>query len=180
MIAALLALVALVAGCGSNDEQNSYVDDVNAIQNQLVADVTDATSGTAPNGPDAAASVAGDLQQVFADTADELDAVAPPSEVADLHQQLVDTVRKVADQISEAEKAFTNGNARQASQAAVVLESATTQAQTDLNTIINEINSGLGSSARGPHAGRSGGGATGSGCARGPRRPGRRTSTGIW
>ena len=144
-VAALLGAVAVVAGCGSNDEQNSYVDDVNAIQTELVSDVTDATSGAAATGPDGAAIVAGDLRQVFTETADQLDAVAPPSEVAELHQQLVDSVRKVADQISQAEKAFSNGNAQQASQAAVALQSATTEAQTDLNTIITEINSELGS-----------------------------------
>lgn len=138
-VVAATATALLGAGCG-NGEQNDYVDQINALQNQLVDQVTEVVSGDPPTNPRQAANVAGDLSQVFADGADEIEAVDPPEEVADLHQQLVDAIRNISDQIDTAQQAFTSGNAEEASQAAIELQNATGSAQTQLNSLIDQIN----------------------------------------
>ena len=57
------------------------------------------TSGGADQ-PEEAADVAGDRRDVFAAGADDLAAIDPPEEVADLHEQLDDSVRTVAEDIN--------------------------------------------------------------------------------
>jgi hypothetical protein len=139
---AVAAVTAVAAGCG-NEEQNEYVDEVNALQSQLVEEVTEATSGAVPATPRDAAEVAGDLARVFAESADEFEAVTPPEEVAGLHAELVEQIRGIGDQVAAAEEAFTSGDAEEASQAALQLQQAGTEAQTQLNGLIDQINSEL-------------------------------------
>lgn len=142
--AGLLGAASIAAGCGSDTEQaNDYVDQVNTLQVELVDQVNDAVSGTPPADPEAAAEVATDLQGVFETSADDLAAIEPPTDVADLHQQLVGSVSDVGDQIAEAEQAFSSGDPQQAAQAALQLQSATTELQTELNGLIDEINAQL-------------------------------------
>ena len=141
--AALLVAAAIGAGCGSSEQSNDYVDEVNGLQVELVTQVTDVVSGAQASSPKQAAGVAADLRDVFETKAEELEAVEPPEDVAELHDQLVAEVRDVADQIAKAEEAFTSGDPQEAAQAAVALQTATTKAQTDLNTVIDAINSQL-------------------------------------
>lgn len=138
------AIAATLAGCG-NDEQNEYVDEVNALQNELVAEVGDVTtSGSVPTTPQQAADVAGELAQVFEEGAEQFEAVTPPEEVADLHAQLVEQIQAIADQVADAEEAFRSGDAQEASQAAIALQEAANDAQTALNGLIDRINEELG------------------------------------
>lgn len=139
-VLAIAAVAVIAVGCGDVEEQNDYVEQVNALQNELVAEVTDAVSGTPPSNPRQAAAVAGELGDIFSASADDIEAVTPPEEVADLHAQLVETIREIADQIASAEDAFTSGNAQEAAQAATELQNATNSAQTELNSLIDQIN----------------------------------------
>jgi hypothetical protein len=139
MLVATLAL----AACGSNEEDNDYVEQVNEIQEQLVDEVTETVSGAPPANPEAAAVVAGDLEGVFATTADELQALERPQDVADLHDELVAAIREVGARIGEAEKAFASGNSKQAARAALELQTATTDLQPQLTTLIDDINAQL-------------------------------------
>ena len=141
--APILVAAALIAGCGDNEEKNDYVDQINEIQTQFVDDVNNVVSGQTPSTPDDAANLATDLADLTDQTADDIAAVDPPDEVADLQQELVSTLHDVADQIDSAGDAFSSGNPQQAAQAATELQTATQKAQTDLNRIIDEINSTL-------------------------------------
>jgi hypothetical protein len=137
----VVGIVAVIgAGCGSTDEQNNYVDQINALQTDLVNQVNEVVAGSPPANAQQAAAVAADLEKAFSASADDIEAVTPPDEVADLHDQLVTKIREIADQIAKARNAFENGNAQEAAAAAVDLQTATSQAQTDLNTLIDEIN----------------------------------------
>ncbi|MGH2985639.1 MAG: hypothetical protein ACRDLO_02990 [Solirubrobacterales bacterium] len=138
----LFAALALVA-CGSNEEDNDYVEQVNEIQNRLVDEVTETVSGEPPANPNAAAGVAADLEGVFESTADEFEAIEPPEDVADLHDQLVAAIRGVGTRIGEAEKAFASGSSQRAARAALELQTATTDLQPRLNTLIDDINAQL-------------------------------------
>jgi C-terminal processing protease CtpA/Prc len=139
----LLAGALALAACGSNDEDNDYVEEVNAIQEQLVDDVTETVSGAPPANPKAAAEVAGELEGVFASTADEFEAIEPPQDVAGLHDELVAAIRGVGARIGEAEKAFASGNSKQAARAALELQTATTDLQPQLTALIDDINAQL-------------------------------------
>jgi hypothetical protein len=139
VIAAAVALAA--AGCG-NAEKNDYVDQVNEIQSNLQTQAA-AEISSAPTSPAQAGKFAEKLQQLFADAADQLEAVDPPEDVADLHAQLVAKVRDVGDQIGKVVDAFNSGNPQQIKQAASELQSAISTSQTELSSLIDQINSTL-------------------------------------
>jgi len=143
LVAALIAAALALGACGSDEEANDYVDQVNEIQSRLVEDVTETVSGDPPTDTEAAAEVAADLQSVFADTADELAQIAPPEDVVDLHDQLVRAIRGVGARIGEAEQTFADGTPQQAARAARELQSATTDLQSQLRTLIDDINTQL-------------------------------------
>ena len=144
VLAVLIAAALALGACGSDDEANDYVEQVNEIQSRLVEDVTETVSGGPPADTDAAAEVAADLRRVFANTADELAAIAPPEEVADLHDELVRAIRWVGVRIGRAEQAFADGSPQQAARAARELQSATADLQSELRTLIDAINAQLG------------------------------------
>jgi len=139
---AIAAVAVIGVGCGS-EEQNDYVEQVNQLQTELVDEVTAAVSGAVPTNQQDAAEIAAELEQVFADGAEQFEAVSPPEEVADLHEQLVKQIDGIAEQVGAAEEAFTSGSAEEASQAALALQEASNRIQTDLTGLIDQINSEL-------------------------------------
>ncbi len=140
---ATLAAGLLLAGCGDNEQKNDYVDQINELQLAYVDDVTTAVSEQPPTNPEEAAEAAGTLAELTNGVADDIEAVEPPEDVADLHQQLVDELRGVADQISDAQGAIAGGDPDEAAKAATDLQSAITATQTTLNGLIDQINSTL-------------------------------------
>jgi hypothetical protein len=141
--AAMIAAALTVGACGSDDEVNDYVDRVNEIQGALVEDVNETVSSP-PADVEAAAEVAADLRSVFAGTANELASIEPPQDVAALHDDLVGAIRGVGARIGRAERAFASGNPERAARAARELQAATTDLQTQLRTLIDDINAQLG------------------------------------
>ena len=142
VVIAIAAAAGIAAGCG-NGEQNDYVDQVNAIQ-QDIADAATEAGSSAPSNPQEAADVGHQIADAFDQGAQDLADVDPPDEVADLHQQLTDELSSVADQINKAADTFESGNAQQAAQAAVELQQSVTTAQTEVNSLIDQINSEFG------------------------------------
>ena len=142
VLTAAVAAAAIVAGCG-NEEQNDYVDEVNAIQQEIADAATDA-GASAPSDPKEAAAVGHQIADAFAQGAEDLQAVDPPEEVADLHEQLTQQLTQVADDINSAADTFESGNAQQSAQAATELQQSVTQAQTEVNRLISEINNEFG------------------------------------
>jgi hypothetical protein len=142
VVFAIGAAAAIAAGCG-NEEQNDYVDQVNAIQEDIAAAATEASS-SAPSNPKEAAQAGHQIADAFAAGADDLAAIDPPEDVADLHQQLTDELSGVAEDIDSAADTFETGNAQQAAAAAVDLQTSVTEAQTEVNSLIDQINSEFG------------------------------------
>ncbi|HEX2127588.1 MAG TPA: DUF6376 family protein [Solirubrobacterales bacterium] len=138
----LIAAALVVPACGS-EENNDYVDEVNELQGAYVEDVTDLTS-VAPSSPDAVAKTAADLADLTARLASDIEDVEPPDDVAELHQQLVGELDKVADQIGGLEEDLAGSNPQQAVQAATDLTSAITRSQTEIQSLIGQINEELG------------------------------------
>jgi hypothetical protein len=143
LVPALAAALALAGGCGSDEEANDYVDEVNALQTELVDEVSDTVSGASPTDPDAAGQVFEELSANFEEAADEFEAVEPPEDVADLHDRLVTAIRDVSARIGDAGERIAGGSAQQAAAAAVELQQAATELQTELNGLIDDINARL-------------------------------------
>jgi hypothetical protein len=139
----LVVAGALIAGCGDSEEKNDYVDEVNELQLAYVDDVNQLVSGAPPTSPNELGQVATDLASLTEDLAVDIDSVEPPDEVADLHDQLVGELKGVAAQIEDAEAQISSGNPQEAVKAATELQQATTDARTELDSIISEINSTL-------------------------------------
>jgi hypothetical protein len=143
VLAIALAASLLAAGCGDTGEKNDYVDQVNQLQEDLVSQVTDATTNAAPTNQKQAADYAGTIAGIFTKSADDFAAVDPPEDVADLHSQLVDEIQSIAGDTKKAEDTLRNGSPQQAQQALTDLQTAATDAQTQLNSLIDEINTDL-------------------------------------
>jgi hypothetical protein len=139
-LAAILSL--LVAGCGDDDEKNAYVEEVNALQAELVRQVSTAAEFT-PSNQEQAADYAGRIAGIFSRAADQFAAVDPPDDVADLHSQLVDQIRSIAADTRKAERTLREGTPAQAQKALRQLQTAATDAQDRLDRLIDEINSDL-------------------------------------
>jgi outer membrane murein-binding lipoprotein Lpp len=139
--AAVLSLL-LLAGCGGNDEKDTYVEEVNALQAELVQQVSTAAEPT-PSSQEQAADYAGRIAGIFSRAADRFAAVDPPDDVADLHSQLVDQIRSIAADTRKAERTLREGTPEQARNALRQLQTAATDAQARLDRLIDEINSDL-------------------------------------
>jgi outer membrane murein-binding lipoprotein Lpp len=139
-----IAVVAslLAAGCGDTGEKNDYVDQVNALQNDLVDKVTTA-AGNAPTSQKEAAEYSAKIAAIFSASADEFAAIDPPQDVADLHSQLVDQIRSIAADTRKAERTLRQGTPEEAQKALTELQNAATDAQNRLNMLIDEINTDL-------------------------------------
>ncbi|HEY8002051.1 MAG: hypothetical protein ACHQJ5_10075 [Vicinamibacteria bacterium] len=137
---AIAAIAFLGAGCGSVDEQNAYVDQVNELRTELLSTVSDLTSSATPSNAAEAADLSGQLEEAYASAADGLEAVEAPDEVADLHSQLVAGLRGIATQIDRAQHALNQASAEQAVQALTDLQTSVARAETELGDLIDQIN----------------------------------------
>lgn len=145
--AALLCLAAVaalaLAACGGDDESNDYVDDVNAVQNEFLDTMTEVAS-TPPTTPAQAGDVVSEMEDAFSAAADDLEAIEPPEEVADLHDELITTMSDLGDQVAGLGEALTSGNPQQTTQAATELQASLTEAQTEVTSLTDQINEELG------------------------------------
>jgi hypothetical protein len=131
------------AACG-NSEENGYIDQLNAQTDELGTAITDAGAGVNPGDPQGAVAAIDTAQQAISDNADALEQITPPDQVADLHAQLVETTRTVADQLAEFQKALTSGNPQELAQAAQKLQTSMTAALAEQSSIIDQINAEFG------------------------------------
>ena len=139
---ALIAALAFVAGCGK-EEENDYVEQVNEVNDSLATTLNDATSNLDPSNPQAAGDALDSAQSAISDSADELEAIDPPEEVADLHDQLVEGTRSVADQMAEFQDALASGNPQKLIQAATAFQTSVTTTLNEQSQIVTQINDEL-------------------------------------
>ena len=137
---AMFAALAITA-CG-NDEENEYVDEVNGVQTAFLDEITAAASTPATN-PSQVSDLVGAMQGAFDTAAADLGAVEPPEEVVDLHDELIATMSELGDQVGTVGEALQSGNAQEAQQAAIELQAALTESQTQVTELTDEINNQL-------------------------------------
>jgi hypothetical protein len=140
---AMIAALAFAAGCG-NDEQNDYVDQVNDAQQSFLDEMTAAASQASPTNASQADQLIGDMQGAIDSFVSDLEGIDAPEEVADLHDELITTMSDIGAQIGELGDALTSGNPQQAAQAAAQLTTAVSSAQTEVTSIIDQINAEFG------------------------------------
>jgi hypothetical protein len=140
---AMIAALAFAAGCG-NEEENDYVEQVNDAQQSFLDEMTAAASQAAPANASQADQLIGDMQAAIDSFVSDLEGIDPPEEVADLHDELITTMSDIGSQIGELGDALTSGNPQQAAAAATQLTTAVSAAQTDVTSIIDQINEEFG------------------------------------
>lgn len=141
----LLVLVGLLAGgCGSGgsssataSDTDSYASDFVGIMQPLSADLQqagdDATNATSEDDVMAALD---DSEAVLSDSVDQLQALEPPGEVADLHEQLIAEVQNYLQSVSRTSATFqgapSSAEIRQAGHAFMTDSQAFADSITDL------------------------------------------------
>jgi len=150
-LAAALALAAGAAACGDDDggdggggaDPDDYISELNDAQLDYVNDVTQVISGAPLTNPDALADAATELQEITDSSADEIEAIEPAEEVADLHEDFVAEMRTAATEFGDAADAFESGDQQQIAQAGTQLQTASTDVQTNLQQIVADMNEAL-------------------------------------
>jgi hypothetical protein len=136
-----LLFTALLAACSSSDDKNAYVDEINALQQDYQAEITELGVPTTLPEVRELAATASDLDaQLAADVA----AVDPPEEVADLHEELIAALEDSAAVTAEVEQIVSTTRDRAELQRAIAeanRNSETTIAE--FNDLIDRINEEL-------------------------------------
>lgn len=138
--AGVLAALA-IAACG-NGEQNDYVDQVNEIQTTFLEDLT-ASASTPPTDAEGAGDLVAEMEGAFTTAADDLEAIDPPEEVADLHAELISSMSTLGEQVSGLGGALESGNPQQVQEAALELQGALTESESEVSSLITDINTQL-------------------------------------
>jgi hypothetical protein len=116
-LVAMLVLVGLLAGgCGSGDsssstasDPSSYASDVVDIMQPLSADLQQAgDDATNASSEDDVVAALDDSEGVLSDSVDQLQALTPPEEVADLHEQLIAEIQSYLQSVTQTSAAFTD------------------------------------------------------------------------
>jgi hypothetical protein len=147
-IAAVLALAFGAAACdddgnGGGGDPDAYVEELNDAQRDYLNEVTDATSGVLPPKPSALADVAKELRSITERSADEIERIEPPDEVADLHDDFVAEMRKAASEFADVGEAFEGGEQREIAEAGARLTRAVAEIQASLKLIVDDMNAAL-------------------------------------
>lgn len=167
--ALLLLLLALVAaGCGGDDEPSSggggttqeeaepagdalskedYITELNEAQTTFV----DAVGGLNLANPDSPGAFADAIEQLSGNVdtlVEDLEAVSPPEEVGDLHQQLIDGMSDYSATISDNAEGL-RGDQDELLKAAQAISEASTKFSTDFGDLVTQINEKLGATTGG-------------------------------
>lgn len=89
---AVLALSVTLAACGGGTSQADYQQQVQQIMNQVSKDNPALNSSSVPT-----ADTLNQAKESIAAAADKLEAIDPPADIKDLHNQLVDDIRKLGE-----------------------------------------------------------------------------------
>ena len=146
-LAPVLVVVAalLISGCGSDNKQaNEYVEAVNKAQTDFAATFDRLSSRiTSSSTPAQDQKTLDGFKAAVDKVVGDLRAVEVPSNVKDLHGQLVGEISAYGAEIDKAKGAFADGDARTIVKAQTALVSAVTRVSSQINRTIDEINKKL-------------------------------------
>lgn len=145
IVPVLVAASALaVAACGGDtEEKNEYVDAVNQVTTTLNQGLTEVSSGAAATSPEEASTVFADFGKQLDAAAADIEAIEPPEDVADLHDQLVTQVKDLGATATNAADEIEAGGVTSVTGVATEFITEATTASTEVDATITEINSKL-------------------------------------
>ena len=146
-LAVLIALLALpaLAACGEDtDAQNDYVDEVNGVTTRLNDELNRiASEVTSVSNPQEAVDAFATLSDAVRSAGDELEAVDPPEDVAELHDQLVGQVERLAAEAGNAVDEVRAGGPAAVIGVATAFIGEANRISSDIDGTLDEINSVL-------------------------------------
>ena len=95
-MAAALICAALLAGCGGGPSKADYEKDMQSVSKEAEKDIDKLTSGSQPSAKDIE-----NAQKTLEDAADDVEDIDPPSDVEDLHKDLVKVLDDTAELMGE-------------------------------------------------------------------------------
>ena len=139
----LCAAPATLAACGEDtDEQNDYVDEVNGVTMGLNDELNRIASAvTSVSDPQEAVDAFATLSDAVRSAGDELEAVDPPEDVAELHDQLVRQVERLAAEAGNAVDEVREGGPAAVIGVATGFIGETNRISSDIDGTLDEINS---------------------------------------
>jgi hypothetical protein len=133
-----------IAACGGDtEEKNDYVDQVNEVTTTLNEGLTEISTGAAAATPEEAAKVFADFGAELDTAAADIEAIDPPEDVADLHQQLVTEVEDLGATATNAADEIEQGGPAAVTGVATEFITEATTASTEVDSTITEINAKL-------------------------------------
>jgi hypothetical protein len=138
---ALAAALGLVACDGDTAENNEYVDEVNAVSQQLLSSVQ-----SLPAGGGSPQQISTALDQVASDVgtaATDLSDIDPPEDVADLHEEIVADLETLESEATNAADEVAAGGAAGAIGVVGQFVAEANRLGAEIDSTISEINSVL-------------------------------------
>ena len=142
-VLALLAVSALALSACDEDtaENNDYVDEVNEVSSTLLSSVQalPATGGS----PQQVSSALEEVATQVGTAATDLDAIEPPSDVANLHDKIVTDLTTLSDEATNAANEVAAGGAAAAAGVVGQFVVEANRIGAEIDSTITEINSTL-------------------------------------
>lgn len=147
LLGALIALVSvgLLAGCGSAQEKNDYVDQVNKIQQEALDAVNKATANAPSNAQEFEQQI-GSAGDAVDDALTKLKDVDVPDDAKDGHQQFINALSSMSDVFHETANKVKGASPSELITVVTSLQTKATQAGTKIDSAISKINDELGAS----------------------------------
>ena len=143
-ICAATAAFALAACDGDREEKNDYVGELNEITPALTSELEQISTGlTAVAAPDKVSRALSSFAAEMRSIAGEIAAITPPGEVADLQAELLEHVRTLGDEATDAADEIRAGGAASVIGAGQQFVSEAARVAGEIDATITEINSEL-------------------------------------
>ncbi|WP_205695522.1 hypothetical protein [Conexibacter sp. SYSU D00693] len=136
-----------VAGCGSDDEANRYVGQVNEAQEAFAGTVKQLETGiSATSTPEQDRRTLTRFRGAVDDVVARLRRIDPPGEVAQLHQRLTSVIGRYGTEIDRFKTAAGSSNPQRVLAAETDFKARVSRISADINGAIKQINDELGAS----------------------------------
>jgi hypothetical protein len=144
ILAAIAALAAGLGACDSNDDEQEYVDRLNAITESLRGDVEELSKdGKAVGDPQETADVYDKFAAQFGQAAEDAVGLTPPSGIEDLHETIVMDLEAMRDESAKAADLARAAPAADLVHIRARLEIDVGSLAADIDKTIDEINAEL-------------------------------------
>jgi hypothetical protein len=154
LLAALLLVLGLLAGCGSDDEggettngeasgealsteeYETQVNDLSASFNTEFSSLGE--QAAAPESPEAYTETVGEIEALLEQHVADLEEIEPPEEAATIHAEIVGTYSDMIDAFATVREAVEGGDAQEIQEEATRLSEESTTLNDELNDLVEQ------------------------------------------